>query len=77
MKIQEYVLKEEFIIGRSLDSKTLPAGSFVKPMNISYLPKHCLQASSHLYFDAYTHVYCYTHYGFLPIPKNIIVEVTW
>lgn len=76
MKVQEYILKEAYSFGPLNDQRTLPSGSFVKPMNIAYVPKHCLKDNQFNYHPE-TDQFCFTRYGFIPIPKKLIMEVTW
>jgi len=52
------------------DPKRLPAGSYVRPIEFKYVPKHI--TSQHRFFDEETSVFCYTRYGIIPIARNLL-----
>lgn len=54
------------------DVKMLPANSFVRPIDIKYVPQHCLDRFPG--FDSKYQVFVYCRYGIVPIPKNQIRE---
>jgi hypothetical protein len=66
-----YILREEFSFSRKGDKCVLPSGAFVRPVNDDYVPKHVMEAH-HRWND---YVYCYTRYGFVQIPANLLIEV--
>lgn len=66
--IEDCVLKGDFFS----DSKTLPAGSYVKPIDWYWLPAHIKEQYKH--YDRHTMLICYTRYGIFPIPKAIVEE---
>lgn len=73
MKTPDYVLNEEVkIMDSLLNEKVLPAGSFVKPIEPYYLPKHIKDQTSFHWFDPRTEAYCYTFYGIVMIPLRSI-----
>lgn len=53
-------------------SKTLPTGSFVRPIELKYVPQHVLEKYDAT--DTKYHVFAYTHYGIIPIPRTQIDE---
>jgi len=70
------MLIEEYSIQNS-DTKqtiTLPAGSFVKPIQDVYLPKHVKESLDYKYHDPRKDIFCYCRYGIIPVPKKIIRE---
>lgn len=70
MLVPEYVLTTPFFVQSSGLTKELPAGSFVKPIEACYIPdfiKEKLKIS-----DPETETYCYTAYGIILVPKNIL-----
>ncbi len=53
-------------------SKVLPAMSYVRPIELTYVPEHILDK-----YPAYSKVYetfCYTKYGIVPILKSNLRE---
>lgn len=63
-----YVLTEDHNFGPFGDQKTLEVGSFVRPIEYIYVPKHCLEKGVHN--RAFS--YCYTRYGIILIPNALI-----
>lgn len=53
---------------------TLPKGTFARPIELCYVPKHVRDENSQG-FDPATDVFCYTNRGIIKIPRNILVEV--
>jgi hypothetical protein len=71
-----YVLMEDTKVILAIDSVVLPAGSFVRPINIYYLPAH-IKANVRLYpVDLNKFVFCYTHYGITAVPISRIRKVS-
>lgn len=56
------------------DEITLPIGSFVRPLDISYVPKHVLEDPEWRYFNKDLEMFCYTSKGIFVIPKYLIRE---
>lgn len=54
------------------DFKTLPAGSFVRPIHIDYVPKHVIEKNP--LFNPTTETYCFTRYGIVPIYTSNLRE---
>lgn len=52
--------------------KELPVGSFVRPLDIAYVPKHVTEDNSSRWFMEERDVYCYTHFGIAILPKRIL-----
>lgn len=76
-KVPTYILKEPYRFGPLHDMKEMPQGSFIRPIELCYVPKHCFSGPAATYYSKERDVFCYTHYGIIPIPKNLVVEVTW
>lgn len=53
----------------------LSAGTFVRPIDPVYVPKHILDAPMNRWFNEKTEFYCYTPKGILIIPKDAIRKV--
>lgn len=71
MKTPDYVLHTDFTYHESShDTKVLRAGSFVQPIDIYYIPKHI--KDNYKFFDTEKETFCYTHYGIIVIPRNLI-----
>jgi hypothetical protein len=73
-KTPNYCLASAYTIHLGLaDSRVLPAGSYISPVQNKYLPRHVLDNPVwEIYGPEY--VFCYTKYGFVPIPQNLIRE---
>lgn len=71
-----YVLMEDVYVILSVESKKLDVGSFVRPINIYYLPQH-IKDNPRLYpINLKTHTYCFTFYGIVAIPLDKIRKVS-
>lgn len=74
VKVQDYVVYEEHKIMITFhDVITLPPMTFVKPVELCYVPKH-VQERWKDKFDPKKDVFCYCRLGFLPIPRSVIKE---
>lgn len=75
MSTPDHVLtqKWEWRIGPS-DTMTLPPGTFVRPIEIQYVPKHVLEDDKWKFFGASLSgcVYCYSSLGIIPVSLDII-----
>lgn len=80
VRTPNYVLSEPFIYSvyghGPMDSRTLEAGTFVRPIELYYVPKHVTEDPQNRGFDKAKEVYCYCHFGIIPIPRKIIREAT-
>lgn len=76
MATPDYVLDQEYNIDLGLFKNiVLPAGSFVKPIDTIWLPKHILEGTDYRFFDPRVEVFCYCRYGIQLFPKKIIRRV--
>lgn len=70
-----YVLTRDFMVAQNgRDYKKLPCGSFVRPIELRYVPQHVIDDPLNTFFDVKLEVYCYTRYGLISIPKKDIRE---
>lgn len=69
MKTPNFVLTEEHNCATSGDSRMLPAGAFIRPIELIYLPRHITEADRHRYYSPQSDIYAYTRYGIICIPK--------
>ena len=53
----------------------LPKESFVRPLDIHYVPKHVTEDTRNRWFDPEKEVYCYTKLGIHAIRKIYIKQV--
>lgn len=71
-----FVLDQDYETQVKGASKTLPAGSFVRPIDIYYVPKHIIEQDEEqpyvFRFRADSDLWCFTHYGILKIPKKLV-----
>jgi hypothetical protein len=54
------------------DSKMLPAGSYVRPIELGYVPKHVLEDKRWSLFDKSKDVFVYSKLGIVMIPLRIL-----
>ena len=73
----DYVTTEQFSIIKNdfWDKLIIPVNTFVRPIELCYLPKHILDSSLHKWVDLNKEVYAYSHYGIIPIPKDKMRKV--
>lgn len=70
VKTANYMLKESVIIHYGPhDQKVIPAGSFVSPVELKYVPKHVI-AQYPSWAMGKDDVYIYTKFGFTYCNKN-------
>jgi hypothetical protein len=66
-----YILTEQVTIGNGFsDPKILPAGTFVRPIDKRWVPKHVLD--SNMWFNDKVEVFCYTRFGIVPIAQKML-----
>lgn len=77
MATPDYVLKEDVTLrtGDISGFITLSAGTFVRPIELVYVPHHTINNSTFKDFDKSKDVFCYTRYGMLPLPKDKMRQV--
>lgn len=71
-----HVLTVDFSYGEGgmYDRKTIPAGTFARPIELAYIPQHVLDDPRWQYFSKETEVFVYTRYGIIPVPRRILRE---
>lgn len=76
VKTPNYTITEEFhcISPKSQKMVTLEAGSFVRPIHLSYVPEYVLELSQWRDFNSELQTFCHTFYGLIAIPNDIIRE---
>lgn len=74
-----YRLMEDFVVAASGgsymmggDYKTLPEGSYVRPIELAYVPKHVLEDKRWQHFNKDKEIFVYTKIGIVPVPKRIL-----
>lgn len=50
--------------------KSLKAGSFVRPIELVYIPQHILEDASNKHFDKDIETFCYTRFGIFAIKNS-------
>lgn len=56
------------------EQKILPAGSYVKPIEYCYIPKHVLNAPQNKYFDQKLEIFVHTKYGIFRMFREHLSE---
>ncbi len=72
MALPTYITNEDFPIAQN---KVLPVGSFVKPIDEYWLPKHIKDKPEHIWINRDKEIYCYCHFGIVILPIKIIRKV--
>lgn len=76
MKIQDYCTSEKVVIIIDWnDSLTIPEMTFVKPIEIRWVPKHVVENPRWQSFNPDKDVFCYCHYGIIPIPRSKVRKI--
>jgi hypothetical protein len=77
MKTPEYVTKEPWSYKKSFNTEPVnfPAGSFMKPIDPYYLPKHVLDSDEYRWSNKNTETFAYTRIGIIPVPKDLLRKV--
>lgn len=66
----DYRLREEHKITQGTDVITLPQGTWVRPVEWKYVPKHLMEHYNFKWANQTTEVACYTRFGFHVIPRS-------
>ena len=75
IKIPNYITNTDVRITINItESVTVPAGTWVKPVEYYYVPKHIKDIPWWKHLNTEERVFTYSHYGFLPIPRKHISE---
>lgn len=56
------------------DTKIIEAGTFVRPIQLEYVPKHVTENPLWKGFDKEKDVFCYCSIGIISIPKKYVQE---
>lgn len=72
MSTPDYCLIEDVQVAEAggWETKTLKAGTFVRPIDYYYVPKHIKEAVENRWFIANLEVFCFTPLGIKLIDKN-------
>lgn len=70
-KTPNYVMDKQFVhsLGKG-DEITIPAGSFIQPLEFRYVPSHIKEEYS--WVDKNHEQFCFTKWGIIPIPKRLL-----
>lgn len=76
MATPDYVLVEEYVISTGPgDPLRLPRGTFVRPIEKQYVPKHILDDPRYKYFTPETEMFIYCYFGIIVIRKELVRRV--
>jgi hypothetical protein len=72
-----YLTQEEYSVKVLGNDKVLPANSFVRPIEYTYVPKYLKEIEDMPYqrFNPQTEVFCYTHWGIVVLPLKLLRRV--
>lgn len=77
VKTPNYCLVEPhtyYANGYGGDHRDLPAGSWVRPIQIQYVPKHVTEDKRWSNFDPKSEIFVYCRFGIIAVPLNIVKE---
>lgn len=57
------------------DEFIIPAGTFVKPVDLVYVPKHVVDSKYNMHYNKDEDQFCYSSYGMHIIPNKFIRKV--
>lgn len=70
---QNFITQESHSFAQGMyDTKIIPAGTFVRPIEYCYVPKHVKDDPRWRHFDQKTEIFCYCSYGMVPILREKI-----
>lgn len=73
MKTQDFCLSEDCTIYVPIgDNIIIPAGTFVNPIDMRWVPKHVIDDTRWRWFNKDKHVYVYCYLGIVPVDKDKI-----
>lgn len=76
MKTPNYVLMEDVSYTKGVySSGMLPKGTFVRPVELGYMPKHVVDDERWRWFNKEKDVFVYCSIGFIVVPKSSLREV--
>jgi hypothetical protein len=75
VKTPDYALTEEYSYNEGYDKKTVSAGTFVRPIETRYVPKHVTEDERWKYIKNDEYVFCYWREGIMPFPRKIVRQV--
>jgi len=78
MKITDYKTKEEcncWTTSDPMTRQTLPAGIFVKPLDVYYLPQHIKESLAYKWYDSTKDVFVYCSVGIVVLAQKNICAV--
>ena len=75
MPTPNFVLMDYFTSGSISDQKILPPGTFVRPIDVRYVPDHVLNDPRWVFFNKEKEVFCYTSIGIVAIKKDLLRQV--
>jgi hypothetical protein len=70
-----WVMKDSYTYSvGTMDTRTISAGSFVRPVEHCYVPKHVLEDKRWNHYNSEKHIFIYHRYGFVMVPKDSVRE---
>lgn len=72
-----YITMREYNVAKnSWDVKTLPVGTFVRPIDPVYLPAHIKETTDYKWLNPKTEVFVYCSHGIVLLPLSLIRRVS-
>lgn len=68
-------IKEYTFLKSYFNEKVLPAGTFVRPISLKYLPDHIKNTADYLWFSDTKEMFVYCSMGIVCIPKDIVRQL--
>lgn len=76
MATPDFITTEDVTISKDIwDQKTIPKGTFVRPISFYYVPQHVIDSPDNKFFQPLLEVFAYTPIGIKLLPINKIRKV--
>lgn len=77
MATPDYVLIEDHTVLKDdqWNKLVIPAGTFVRPIEKTYLPQHVKDSVEYKYHLPMIDIFVYSRYGIFPIPKRKVRRI--
>lgn len=67
---------KDYKVSAGWNEVVLPVGSFVKPLELTYLPQHIKDGNDYRWYTPSKEVFVYCHYGIVLLPRDLIRRIT-
>lgn len=76
LKTPDYVLTEQLVYHMGAhDTRVLEPGTFMRPIEIQYVPKHVIGDERWRFYDKDRDIFCYCRYGIVMVKRSALRQV--